>query len=303
MPKTFKLNHAIAENVTTLPKDILAAKRHLYDLGFYEPPEWGITQFPDRALIDAIRDFQRANGLRVDGVMKPDGKSEFTIQQIHAAARRLQGMGRHGDTLLAHITPAEAKLLKSKGGAGTTNPATGMLEFYKAENKQGTYIWRTVGDGKVRSSHAERDGKTFSWAHPPEGGHPGEAPNCRCWAEDVKKKEEEKKDCEDLNWKMIAAWDRHDDLHGPIETKKGDIEVTKEILKDLKSELIEIKTQLTGALISSIPSSPPSKRDFTEAGAKGPSILQLLNRLKETKQKIEIENYTLAKQQKELEQL
>ncbi len=53
------------------------------------------------------------------------------------------------------------------------------------EKKTGTYIWRTVGDSKVRSAHAERNGKTYSWDDPPEGGHPGEAPNCRCRAEDV----------------------------------------------------------------------------------------------------------------------
>jgi hypothetical protein len=184
MTRTFKLNHTIAENVNSKPKDVLSAKRYLYDMGFYEPPQWGLTEFPDRALIDAIRDFQRANGLRVDGVMKPGGESEETIQQIHARARQLQGMGRHGDTILAHISPAEARILKAKGGAGTTNPVTGLLEFYDADKKQGSYIWRTVGDGKVRSSHAERDGETFSWGHPPEGGHPGEAYNCRCRAEE-----------------------------------------------------------------------------------------------------------------------
>jgi len=45
--------------------------------------------------------------------------------------------------------------------------------------KSGKYIWRTRGDSKVRSEHAERDGKVFEWDNPPEGGHPGEAPSCR----------------------------------------------------------------------------------------------------------------------------
>lgn len=45
------------------------------------------------------------------------------------------------------------------------------------------YTWRTVGDGKVRHSHAGRDGRIFAWTEPPEGGHPGAAPNCRCQAE------------------------------------------------------------------------------------------------------------------------
>jgi hypothetical protein len=47
----------------------------------------------------------------------------------------------------------------------------------------GTYIWKTVGDEKVRGSHAVRNGQTFRWAEPPEGGHPSEDYNCRCWAE------------------------------------------------------------------------------------------------------------------------
>jgi hypothetical protein len=48
-------------------------------------------------------------------------------------AQALGAMGRHGDSLVAHITPEEAMLLKSRGGAGTTNPLTGMLEFYDAD--------------------------------------------------------------------------------------------------------------------------------------------------------------------------
>jgi len=48
------------------------------------------------------------------------------------------------------------------------------------------YIWRTVKDSDVRPAHAAREGQIFSWTSPPEGGHPGEDYNCRCWAEPVK---------------------------------------------------------------------------------------------------------------------
>lgn len=52
------------------------------------------------------------------------------------------------------------------------------------------YIWRTVGDGDVRDSHAAMEGKVFAYADPPyvegEGNHhPGEFPNCRCYAEPI----------------------------------------------------------------------------------------------------------------------
>lgn len=54
------------------------------------------------------------------------------------------------------------------------------------------YIWRTVGDVSVRHTHAELDGKVFAFADPPfiagEGAHhPGEFPNCRCYAEPILK--------------------------------------------------------------------------------------------------------------------
>ena len=44
--------------------------------------------------------------------------------------KNLASKGRYGDTMLAHINPEEAALLKSMGGAGTVNPQTGLREFY-----------------------------------------------------------------------------------------------------------------------------------------------------------------------------
>ncbi|MDM8357487.1 phage head morphogenesis protein [Pandoraea communis] len=49
------------------------------------------------------------------------------------------------------------------------------------------YFWRTAGDGDVRHSHAEMEGKYVRWDSPPtlDGmtGHAGCFPNCRCYAE------------------------------------------------------------------------------------------------------------------------
>jgi SPP1 gp7 family putative phage head morphogenesis protein len=49
-----------------------------------------------------------------------------------------------------------------------------------------TYIWRSRDDAKVRDRHAEYDDKVFRWDQPPEGGHPGQAHNCRCHAEPIR---------------------------------------------------------------------------------------------------------------------
>jgi len=44
-------------------------------------------------------------------------------------AQLLRKKGRGNDTVLAHITPKEAALLKRRGGSGTINPDTGLPEF------------------------------------------------------------------------------------------------------------------------------------------------------------------------------
>lgn len=55
------------------------------------------------------------------------------------------------------------------------------------------YTWVTSHDERVRGnpagrypganpSHYAREGKTFSWKEPPEGGHPGMPIQCRCFA-------------------------------------------------------------------------------------------------------------------------
>jgi hypothetical protein len=46
-------------------------------------------------------------------------------------------MGEGNDTVLAHITPQEAELLKKKGGSGRINPATGLPMFEEGDGGGG----------------------------------------------------------------------------------------------------------------------------------------------------------------------
>ena len=48
---------------------------------------------------------------------------------LPALAEMLRAKGRGKDTMLAHITPKEAALLKRRGGSGSVNPDTGLPEF------------------------------------------------------------------------------------------------------------------------------------------------------------------------------
>jgi hypothetical protein len=50
---------------------------------------------------------------------------------LASIAQELSRAGRNGDTMLAHITPDEARMLKAQGGSGTINPVTGLPEFFK----------------------------------------------------------------------------------------------------------------------------------------------------------------------------
>jgi SPP1 gp7 family putative phage head morphogenesis protein len=47
------------------------------------------------------------------------------------------------------------------------------------------YIWRTVGDRRVREEHADLEGREFSFAKGSPVGNPGEPILCRCFAEPI----------------------------------------------------------------------------------------------------------------------
>lgn len=68
-------------------------------------------------------------------------------------------------------------------GAAAPDDKTMLLLSSKSEKApEGSYVWRTVGDGQVRESHADLEGKTRTWTQSPD---PGEDPNCRCWADPI----------------------------------------------------------------------------------------------------------------------
>lgn len=48
-----------------------------------------------------------------------------------------------------------------------------------------SFIWRTVGDDRVRPDHVMYEGKEFTYDNPPPDGLPGQPVNCRCYEEPV----------------------------------------------------------------------------------------------------------------------
>ncbi len=84
-----------------------------------------------------------------------------------AIERALARRGQHGDTILAHINPAEAALLKRLGGVGTVNPRTGLPQF-----------WEDGGGGMGNSQgHAGGNGIAGGdGGKGGDGGRPGDGP-------------------------------------------------------------------------------------------------------------------------------
>lgn len=75
-----------------------------------------------------------------------------------------------------------ARGLPVTGQVKPDDETLGALNADLASAPDGYYIWRTVGDDKVRSEHARYNGTVRAWNDTPG---PGEDYNCRCWAEKI----------------------------------------------------------------------------------------------------------------------
>ena len=73
---------------------------------------------------------------------------------VPAIAQFLQSQGRRGDSVLAHINPKEAALLKKMGGAETVNPVTGLPEYFQIE---GDYAFGADYGGSTRRAQQVAD--------------------------------------------------------------------------------------------------------------------------------------------------
>ena len=83
-------------------------------------------------------------------------------------AQLLQAQGSGGDTILAHINPQEAQMLKRAGGSGTRNLLTGLPQF----DEEGSYEDSVTSDAEIQAliestgyvfQHDEND-KNKKWA-------------------------------------------------------------------------------------------------------------------------------------------
>jgi len=114
-----------AQKVITDPSQFPAFQQWLRDQGL---PEEDIPQEPDYQELTAMVAIGHvAGGMQAQEPVTPAAEPAGPVspEQLQAMA----GQGRMGDTQLAHINSEEAAVLKSMGGVGTINPATGLPEY------------------------------------------------------------------------------------------------------------------------------------------------------------------------------
>jgi hypothetical protein len=122
----------VKEELIELVMDMLKSPQDYQEL-LQEAIDEGLPaeMFPPEYNIDVL------SALRFVLSQVPTEEAEPEVQNfrdggpvsLKPIAKFLQDQGRNGDTILAHINPEEAALLKSRGGAGTINPVTGLREY------------------------------------------------------------------------------------------------------------------------------------------------------------------------------
>jgi hypothetical protein len=94
------------------------------------------------------------------------------IKALHEFLSGIAELGRNGDTMLAHITKAEAKKLEKAGGSGSRNPVTGLPEFFMGGDEGTTdSIGDALGDEQGNADSANSLGQGgFDYGNDALGG-------------------------------------------------------------------------------------------------------------------------------------
>ncbi len=99
------------------------------------------------------------------------------FDQVEARVQRAMNNGERASDLAAdiqerfNVSETRAKVI-ARDQIGKYNAALNRTRMKRSGI--GAYIWRTVGDNRVRDEHDTLDGQRFTWDDPPSEGHPGE---------------------------------------------------------------------------------------------------------------------------------
>ena len=123
-PEDLDMLNNMVDEILANPEQYAAVRAKYLEMG--APEELLPEQFDPQ--------FFSAMNMAVDQLIaEPAGVQAFAqggIAELKPIAKAIASYGRNGDTMLAHITPAEARMLRRRGGSGTINPTTGLPEFF-----------------------------------------------------------------------------------------------------------------------------------------------------------------------------
>lgn len=125
---------------------------------------------PDTPPVVTVSDLRDIEDVKTEALEQWDTRLEAIFSDYHAHPNADQRMR-------TQRMAAEERLLRAFAGA--------INQLRQDDLGITHYIWRSEDDAKVRHSHQTYDDRVFRWDTPPEGGHPGQAHNCRCHAEPV----------------------------------------------------------------------------------------------------------------------
>jgi len=144
---------------------------HIFDINIFTNEPW---------LKDHLDAWVQANvGLITSLQDNALSQIQYQVQQGFVQGLRHESISKNIQERL-DVAESRADLI----GRDQVSKLNGQLnELRQTDLGIEEYIWNTAHDERVRESHAEKDGETFSWDDPPEDtGHPGEDINCRCIA-------------------------------------------------------------------------------------------------------------------------
>jgi len=127
-----------------IPPEVLALLNTMVDEVLSDPANYAairaryMAQGVDEELLPEAFDAQLFGALQValdqlrapDTMAPPQNFAKGGVASLRPMAQAMADAGRNGDTMVAHISPIEAQILRRIGGSGTTNPTTGMPEFF-----------------------------------------------------------------------------------------------------------------------------------------------------------------------------
>jgi SPP1 gp7 family putative phage head morphogenesis protein len=173
--------NALQTQTTTIGRDVAGHNRRQLDRVFESTIGVGLPGV-EPALNDVLRGFVRENARRIRNL------GNEAVDRVSAAVLRGFRRGRSPSEIAAEVrselgvSRSRARLIARDQVASLNGELTQIRQTSMGVSE---YVWRTVGDERVRPAHEDLDGRRFSWDSPPAEGHPGEPINCRCIAEPV----------------------------------------------------------------------------------------------------------------------